>query len=338
MRPSTPTDAPARLLATLGAAAIALSSIFVRLSHASASTAAIFRCVYALPFLGLLALREDRRLGRRSWRERAPGLAAGVFFAGDLLTWNHSIQDVGAGLATVLANVQVVILPLVAWALLGERPNRRTLAALPLAAVGVLLISGVLQHGAYGRAPTRGTLFGLAAGVSYVGFLLLLRQGSTDRQRPSGPLCDAVAVAAVLSILEGIVVGDARFIPAWPSAGWLALLAINSQVLGWLLISSALPRLPPATGSVLLLVQPVGSMLLASIIFGESPSPPQLAGVGFVLIALAGVSLARQRGAAAVEPLGPSAGLPADGRAADGRADDAQAADARAARRATASS
>jgi drug/metabolite transporter (DMT)-like permease len=280
----------ARLTAALGAAAIALSSILVRLSHASPSTAAIFRCVDALPFLGLIAWREDRRLGSRSWRQRAPGLASGVFFAGDLILWNHSIGDVGAGLATVLANVQVVLLPLVAWLLLGERPARRVLAAIPVAVLGVLLISGVLEAGAYGRDPTRGTLFGLGAGVSYVGFLLLLRRGGADLRRMAGPLCDAVLVAAVLSILEGLVVGDARFVPTWPSAGWLALLAINSQVLGWLLIASSLPRLPTSVGSMLLLIQPIGSIALAAVIFGESPSLLQFGGVLFVLTALLAVS------------------------------------------------
>ena len=49
-------------------------------------------------------------------------VGAGVFFAADLILWHHSIDDVGAGLATVLANIQVVVVPLVAWAVLSERP------------------------------------------------------------------------------------------------------------------------------------------------------------------------------------------------------------------------
>ena len=76
----------------------------------------------------------------------------------------------------MLANVQVVLVPLVAWAVLSERPGRRVLAALPIALLGVLLISGVLEHGAYGRDPARGAIYGLGAGIAYVGFLLLLRQ------------------------------------------------------------------------------------------------------------------------------------------------------------------
>src|SRR5450755_1444287 len=268
-----------RLCALLGAITIAFSSILVRLSHASPSTAAIFRCVYALPLLGLLALREDRRNGSRTWRERRAGLAAGLFFAADLILWHHSIGDVGAGLATVLANIQVVLVPLVAWLLLDERPGRRVLIALPAALVGVLLISGVLEHTAFGRNPTRGTLFGLGAGVAYVGFLLLLRRGGADLRRPAGPLFDATAVATVLCVLAGVVVGDARLVPVWPGAGWLITLALTSQVLGWLLITTTLPRLPAALSSVLLTVQPIGSVALAALIFGESPSVVQLLGV-----------------------------------------------------------
>ena len=63
-----------RLLALLGAATIAFSGIFVRLSHTSPTTAAFFRCLYAWPVLAALAAREDRRYGRRSLADRAPAL------------------------------------------------------------------------------------------------------------------------------------------------------------------------------------------------------------------------------------------------------------------------
>jgi drug/metabolite transporter (DMT)-like permease len=276
----------ARVCAMLGAVAIAFSSILVRLSHASPSTAAIFRCAYALPLLGLLAWREDRRFGERSWRDRRMALLSGVFFAADLMMWHRSIGDIGAGLATVLANIQVVLVPLVAWAVLSERPGRQMLAALPIALTGVLLISGVLEHGAYGRDPTRGTFFGIGAGVAYVGFLLLLRQGGADLRRPAGPLFDATALATVLCVIAGLVIGDADLVPDWPGAGWLITLALTSQVLGWLLITISLPRLPAALTSLLLTIQPVGSVALAAVIFGEAPTALQLAGVALVVAAL----------------------------------------------------
>jgi drug/metabolite transporter (DMT)-like permease len=295
-----------RVCAVLGAVAIAFSSILVRLSHDSPSTVAIFRCAFALPVLGWLAWREDRRYGPRSGASRRAAVGSGVFFAADLLLWHHSIGDIGAGLATVLANVQVVLVPLVAWAVLSERPGRQILAALPIALIGVVLISGVLEHGAYGHDPARGTAFGLGAGVAYVGFLLLLRHGGADlrtraeprarrpaspdarraRHPAAGPLFDATATATVLCVIAGLIIGDADLAPAWPGVGWLLVLALTSQVLGWLLITVSLPRLPAALTSLLLTVQPVGSVMLAALIFGESPTSVQLLGVVAVLAGL----------------------------------------------------
>ncbi len=167
-----------RLCALIGAFTIAFSSILVRLSHASPSTAAIYRCVYALPVLIALSTVERRRFGPRPAPARRASLAAGVFFAADLLLWHHSIGDVGAGLSTVLANVQVVLVPLVAWLLLSERPAASVLAALSRCRCWACCSSPARwRRGAYGRNPTRGTIFGLGAGVAYVGFLLLLRRG-----------------------------------------------------------------------------------------------------------------------------------------------------------------
>src|ERR687885_104881 len=94
------------LLAAAGAACIAFSGILVRLADVPPSTAAVFRCAYALPALGALALVERRRYGTRDPGQRRLALIAGVFFAVDLICWHHSIAAVGAGPAPVLRNVQ----------------------------------------------------------------------------------------------------------------------------------------------------------------------------------------------------------------------------------------
>ena len=125
------TERPA-LAALAGAIAIAFSAILVELASVSPSTAAVFRCAYALPVLGLLALRERRRFGPPPPRHRRHAAIAGTFFAVDLILWHHAIDDVGAGLATVLGNLQVVFVALAAWALLGERPSRNVALAVPL--------------------------------------------------------------------------------------------------------------------------------------------------------------------------------------------------------------
>jgi drug/metabolite transporter (DMT)-like permease len=275
-----------RATAVLGALAIAFSAILVRLAEVSPSTAAVFRCAYAVPVLYLLARVENRRHGPRPARDRRLAAIAGVFFAIDLVCWHHAIEDVGAGLATVLGNLQVAFVPLIAWMALGEKPGARVLATLPLMLSGIVLISGALESGAYGDQPGQGVVFGIATGLSYAGFILVLRAGGSDLRRPAGPLLDATWVAALGALAIGAVVGDLDLVPSWPAHGWLVTLALTSQVVGWLLISASLPRLPAALTSILLTIQPVGSVILGVIIFGESPSWLQLVGVAAILTGL----------------------------------------------------
>ncbi len=282
-------------VAVAGALTIAFSAILVDLADVSPSTAAIFRCAYALPVLGLLAWLEDRRHGPRPARQRLLAIPAGIFFAADLIFWHHAIEDVGAGLATVLGNLQVVVVPFVAWAVLGERVQVRILAALPLVCSGVLLISGALESGAYGDNPTRGVMFGLLTGLTYAGFLLVLRHAGSDLRRTAGPLFDTTLVSTVAAVIAGVAVGDADLVPSWPAHGWLVLLALSSQVLGWLLIASSLPRLPAALTSVTLTIQPVGSVLLGVLLLGEEPTALQLVGVACIVAGLVAVALRRAR-------------------------------------------
>jgi drug/metabolite transporter (DMT)-like permease len=289
-------------VAVAGALTIAFSAILVDLADVSPETAAIFRCAYALPVLGLLAWLEDRRHGPRARRARLLAIPAGIFFAADLVFWHHAIEDVGAGLATVLGNLQVVIVPFAAWAVLGERVQARLLAALPIVCSGVLLISGVLEDGAYGANPARGALFGLLTGITYAGFILVLRQTGSDLRRTAGPLFDATAVSTVAATAVGVALGTADLVPSWPHHAWLVVLALTSQVLGWLLIGASLPRLPAALASITLTIQPVGSVLLGVVLLGEQPTALQLAGVACILAGL--VSVALRRPARVPEPAG----------------------------------
>lgn len=281
------------LAAALGALAIAFSAILVREANVVPATAAIFRCAYALPPLAVLAWMERRAYGPRPFAQRRLALVAGVFFAVDLVVWHHSIEFVGAGLATVLGNTQVLIVALLAWLILGEQPNRRLLASLPVALVGVVLISGVVGSQPYGSDPVLGVVTGVITGIAYSGFLLILRRGNADLRRPAGPLFDATLVAAIASLLIGLPLGEVDLVPALPAHLWLVLLGLSAQVVGWLLISVSLPRVPAALTSVVLTLQPVGSVFLGMVLLHEAPSEVQLIGAGLILAGLILATLRR---------------------------------------------
>jgi drug/metabolite transporter (DMT)-like permease len=291
------------LAGLLGALVIAFSAILVRLADVTPATAAFFRCAYALPLLFVLARLERHRHGPRERRDRVLALIAGAIFAADLIFWNYSIKAVGAGLATVLGNVQVVLVALIAWAALGERPASRTLVSIPIALTGVVLISGVVGSGAYGDDPLLGVIYGLLTAISYAFFLLILRQAGSSERPPAGPLLDATLSGAVFCAIAGVAIGDIDWAPSAESQAWLVVLALSSQVLGWMLISTSLPRLPAALTSILLMLQPVTSVLLGAVLLDESPSAIQLSGVAIVLAAVGFATL----GTRSREPLTESA-------------------------------
>jgi len=299
---------------TAGALCIASSAIVMQLAGSSAVAAALFRCLFALPVLAVLARREQRRgMPAMAAQARWTARGAGVLLALDLVVWSHSIAAVGAGLATVLGNLQVVILAGLAWCVLGERPRRSLVLALPLLFGGVVLVAGLVGHHTLGHSPLAGVAYGAAASLLYSGYILVLRQAmpqarrletgpvegevtlpADESGRRSGaavaqPLYQATLGATATSAVLALALPGFRIGPLWPALAWLAVLALTSQVLGWMLISSSLPRLPAGLRGALLLVQPVGAVALGAVVLGQYPSPTQLCGV---LVVVAGVLVA----------------------------------------------
>ena len=268
--------------AGLGAACISASAILIKLAGTGPATAAFYRCFLALPILFALAVVERRRRGPRRLAAHLGAIAAGAFLAIDLVLWNHTIADVGAGIATLLGNLQVLFVALAAWVLLRERPGRRFLVALPVVMAGVVLVSGLAGAGAGDSHPLAGIVFGIGTSLSYAAFLLILRQTSAGTAHIAGPLAEVTTTAALGSLLLGLAFGGLQLDLPWASLRWLLLVAITSQTVGWLLITSSLPRLPAAVSSLLLLLQPVAAMGLAAAVLAERPSLAQLAGAVLV--------------------------------------------------------
>ena len=271
-----------RTAAVVGALAISFSAIFYLWSGVSPATGVFFRCLFGLPILLLVARSEWRTLGPMSRRTIGLSTLAGVIFAVDLITFHYAVNWIGAGLGTVMGNLQVLIVGLAAWALFGERLRREVVIALPIMLAGVVLISGLVGSGAYGSNPQLGVLVGLVTAASYSGYLLVIRRASPDH-RPAGPVAIATAVTALLAGLFGAAVGDLDLAPGLPALAYLLALGILSQSVGYLFIQVSLPRLPAVITSVLLLVQPVATMVLGAILLAELPSPWQLVGVALVL-------------------------------------------------------
>ncbi len=265
-------------MAGLGAATISSSAVFVAESGASPVSTAFYRTALALPVLVALAVLEQRRHGARPLAQRLRAVLAGVFLAVDLILWTHAIADVGAGVATVLGNLQVLFVAGLAWLFWKERPARAVAFALPVVMIGVVLVSGLIEGSTTSKHPVAGICYGLGTSVAYAGYLLILRRSSSTSAHVAGPVAEATAGSAAAALAFGLLFGGLALHPLWPSIGWLVALALLSQTAGWLFITSSLPRLPAAVSSLMLLLQPAASLALAAVILGQQPTPLQILG------------------------------------------------------------
>lgn len=276
----------AKALAVLvaGAAIIGLAPILVRLSDAGPAAIGFWRVTFAMPLLGLLALRTDGGVG-------APNrfaLMAGLAFACDLGFWHYSIHFTSVANATVLTNLTPVVVTAAAWIFLKQRPAKLFVAAVALAVAGAWMMAVGRGPDAPGANPPLGDALALTTAFWYALYFLAISAARRSVGATRVMFWSSVASAPLL-LIAALFMGE-RIFPA-TAGGWAAVIGLGvMHVAGQGSIAWALGRLPAATASVVVLVQPVVAAILGWILFAEALGPLQALGAA---IALVGVVLSQ---------------------------------------------
>ena len=261
-----------------GAIIISTSPIVVKLTDIPGTSSAFYRvfigCISLLPWL----------LIRRPVVPRGPAMwgviAAGAFFAIDLVFWNESLMQAPAATASLLANSAPLWVGLGASYLFREQLTRRYWIGLSVALVGMLIVA----QNAFAVTPqdVPGMLLAMGASVCYAGYILSTRhaRGGVDT---ATFMIWSLAIASIIILPIALFLGK----PLWGfsqlSWGYLIFLGIFTQTLGWLAINYALGHLPAPVTSVVLLGQVVLAALLAVPILGEPIRTSQIIGGLFIL-------------------------------------------------------
>jgi drug/metabolite transporter (DMT)-like permease len=280
------------------AAAFGAMGVFGKLAYGEGATVGTLlatRFVLAAALFWLFLVWSGRVGSLRSLTARDAGLAlalgaigygaqAGGYFA--------ALERLDASLLSLLVYTFPVMVTVTAIALGREPANRRTAGALVLASAGLVL---VLAGAAAGALDAVGTALGLGAAVVYSAYILI-SQGVAERM---GPLALGTLVctgAAATLTLTGLAGGDLD--PGGVSATgflWLAGLALVSTVGAIALFFAGLRRVGPTAASILSTLEPIVTVALAFVIFGESLGPAQLAGGALVLLAVLAVRAPTRR-------------------------------------------
>jgi drug/metabolite transporter (DMT)-like permease len=286
------------LLCVASAAAFGAMAVFGKLAYdegASVGTLLAVRFALAAALFWALVLltgeyRQARRLGRRdvtiALALGAGGYAAqaGCFFA--------ALDRIDASLLSLLLYTFPSMVAVTAIALGRERADARRLLALGLASGGLVLVMATARAGAIDAV---GAALALGAAVVYTTYILS-SQGIAGRVRPM-LLSAIVCTGAALTLTIGsAALGELR--PGEvTAAGWLWLLgiAVVSTVIAVSLFFAGLKRVGPTAASVLSTVEPVVTVLLAFLVFGELLGALQLLGGALVIAAVLVLASHRQQ-------------------------------------------
>jgi drug/metabolite transporter (DMT)-like permease len=273
----------------VGAACIALSPIFVRLSEAGPTATAFWRVALAVPVLWILFFLRTKARSQRYSGKWPLLLAAGFAFAGDLGFWHASVKLTSVANSTLLANLASIFVTLAAWIFLRQKPTRLFLAGLGAALLGVLLLVNISL--AFSSTGLVGDALGVVTAMFYAGYILAVK-ALRDRGETTLHLMAVTSTITMLFLLPAALASGETLLPATAFGWWILIgLALVSHVAGQGLIAYALAHLPAAFSSVSLLSQPVLAALFAWVLLSEALVPLQLAGG---LIVLAGIYLARR--------------------------------------------
>ncbi|MFD9667614.1 DMT family transporter [Rhodococcus sp. NPDC059968] len=293
-RDQQPRHLPPTLQLGLGAAALAGSGIFIALASVSTATTILVRYLIAVPILAALAWHEYRKHGPLSRRVLTVQVVAGVLLGVDMAMWAQSVALVGAGVSSVLVNIQVVVAPLLGLCITGKRPSKAYVVAVPFLLSGVALTSGIAQPTADLHTIVYGSVLALVAGICYGAYVFAIGAWCPPNRASSQVFCSSVVAWATGTVLA-LVWDPVDLSPGWAAVGWLAALAIVGQVAGWILVGVSLPRLTPGVGASILMLQPVLAVVLGVVVLGERLSPTQIIGVVMVTLAIRVVAMPPRR-------------------------------------------
>lgn len=276
----------------IGAMAMAISPVFVRLAEVGPFASAFWRVALALPVLWVWASIETRKNGGRQrdlWTISGVIVLSGLFFAGDLFFWHLSIVNTTVANATFLATMAPVWVVLGSGLFIGEPVTRATVAGLAVCIIG----ASVLIGSSYNFTPDNllGDFYGVMTSLFFGAYFLAIRVAR--RRYGAGHITFASTIVTTVLLWLIALLLEPTLIPA-SASGVAALLALGfiSHSGGQGLLALALGSLSAAFSSLVIFIEAMAAAGFAWLFLSEALNIWQ--GLGGLLI-LSGIWIARPR-------------------------------------------
>jgi drug/metabolite transporter (DMT)-like permease len=276
---------------TVGTLAASTSAVIIRIAlDASGARGAGFSLVLAASRLTLAALMlaptwASFRGSSRSPQATAYSLGAGVFLALHFATWISSLSYTSIAASTSLVTTNPIWVALLSWLWFKEKPAIATLVGIVCAILGSLIISlGVSSADGMGLNPPLGNALALIGAIAVSIHFLLGREAQRLGLSVTHHVVLTYSTAALVLLPLPWVFGSSYRGHPPLVYGCILLLALFPQLVGHTSFNWAVRWVSPTLVALTILAEPVGSSLLAFILFQENPGGVVLAGAAVILL------------------------------------------------------
>lgn len=260
-------------------AVVSFAAILIRLCTVPSAVIAAYRLSFASLILLPFFLRRVRGL-RITGRQVGLCALSGFFLSIHFLSWIESLKLTSVASSVVLVTTSPVFASAFAWLALREKLTRRTAVAILICFAGSFIIGrGDFGLGAESFRGDIYALIGAAMAGAYFTTGRVLRRDLGHIEYAF--LTYSASAVMLLAWAFGRGYAMSGFEPV--NFLWFFLLAAGPQVFGHTSLNWALKYLPTSRVTVFVLGEPIGSALLAWLLFREVPGYGVLAGGVLIL-------------------------------------------------------
>ncbi|WP_375322392.1 DMT family transporter [Aliivibrio logei] len=220
-------------------------------------------------------------LKRALWQDCVRSMGVGVLLSAALFCWIHaiSISDT-LGEGAFIMSLSMLFVPLLAWPLFGNRPPRAFWFSLPIAVSGLFLLAW--NDGWNVSASQLWFIFAAVGLATHFNF----------NSKYSASLPPILLTTLQLFMVGCLGVVLSLFLETWPQEvslvtwKWVLLSVLLATSLRYLLQTIGQKWVTPTNAAILMLLEPIWTMLLSVWIYDESMPLNKLVGCGLLLLSL----------------------------------------------------
>lgn len=286
----SPSNVQLAIVLSIGILAVSLAAVLIRLATNSAGGSGVaFSLVLAASRLSIAAL-----ILVPTWRTfRKPqssaltfaifaGLALAIHFA----TWISSLSYTSIAASTTLVTTNPIWVALLSWKWFGEKPTKITFIGIAITVVGGIVI-GLDNTSGDGSDPLLGNGLAIVGAWAASLYFLLGREAQRQGLSTGNYVLVAYSAAAIALLPLPFFAGGSYLGYPLITYVYIALMAVFPQLIGHTSFNWAVRYLPATLVTLIILLEPIGSTVLACLIFREIPGIRVLIGAIVLLLGVA---------------------------------------------------